>query len=78
MELVAKGIVVVTDSGEEEIDVCETTICRSAVICVDAHVYDDCTCKKNVWWGSGYGECIDLWAPGDAILSANFISNYSE
>ena len=68
--LTAVGIITVFPSGDSPVECHEKTLCRGS-LCVGAHEYEQCSCKKKIWPNSGYGTCVETIAPGVNILSAS-------
>jgi subtilisin family serine protease len=64
---IAAGIPVIVAAGNESQDACYGSPNRvEEAITVGATRYDD-----RRWYGSNYGACIDIMAPGASILSAS-------
>ena len=73
---VGNGMVVVTASGNDDIDACQSSPgSAGSNINVGAHGYDEDSCGKPRAYFSDYGTCVDIMAPGVAILSATHTSN---
>ena len=70
----AVGIITVAPSGDSPVDCPENTLCQGG-LCVGAHEYEQCSCKKKIWPNSGYGNCVETIAPGVNILSASNTDN---
>jgi subtilisin family serine protease len=66
-DLVAAGVVVVVSAGNDSSDACiKSPASEPTAITVGSTDRDD---QKS--WFSNYGSCVDLFAPGNAILSAS-------
>ena len=73
---VEKGMVVVTASGNDNIDACYSSPgSAGSNINVGSHGYDEDSCEKPRAYFSDYGTCVDIMAPGQDILSATYTSN---
>ena len=68
-----KGIVIVTSSGNGgTLGSNKSPGAAGLNIDVGAHGYDRRTCKKPMTFYSNYGKVVDVLAPGNYILSADF------
>ncbi len=71
--LLAEGIVVVAASGNEGKSACDTTPAgTSGTISVAASMYNDAEPSYT-----NFGDCVDIFAPGDRILSSWLLNTYA-
>ncbi|WP_328522773.1 S8 family serine peptidase [Kribbella sp. NBC_00359] len=67
---IAAGIPVVTGAGDQGIDACTTPVWAPGTIVVGALASDD-----EVLAQSNSGTCVNIWAPGDRLISGTIDPN---
>jgi subtilisin family serine protease len=74
--LIADGVTVVASAGNENQNACNQVPARiPAVITVGATDVTDARWVANSSLGSNFGTCVDIFAPGENIKSADIASN---
>ncbi|KDD76243.1 subtilase [Helicosporidium sp. ATCC 50920] len=73
-----RGVSVVVAAGNENGNACQKSPARSqGAICVGATDESDQTSYLSEAVGSNYGACVDIWAPGETILSTSCESDHA-
>ncbi|BDA45353.1 probable extracellular serine proteinase at N-terminal half [Coccomyxa sp. Obi] len=70
--LVIAGVPVIVAAGNEDSDACAKSPAREPLaITVGATARDDARLWMSPGVASNYGRCVDMWAPGEDIISAS-------
>ncbi|HJS42085.1 MAG TPA: S8 family peptidase [Gemmatimonadales bacterium] len=75
-DLIAAGVTVVVAAGNDNVDACNTSPARvPSAVTVGASNASDARWVSSPTLGSDFGTCLDLFAPGQDVLSAWWSSN---